>query len=170
MSETPQQRVSRWLNDPLVDLADTEVREAIRAVLAENASVNRVAGHLSDLATWWVGKAGQLEAEVERLRAEGLAIADGQIADRERLERLLRRLVDGIDQWNATVTPIIGRPVDYWWPALEEARAAAPEVKPCLRCSIEDEIRGPEHRKHPSGDYCVWCRAQWPCEEAEVTP
>ena len=35
MSETPQQRVSRWLNDPLVDLADTEVREAIRAVLAE---------------------------------------------------------------------------------------------------------------------------------------
>ena len=86
MSETPQQRVSRWLNDPLVDLADTEVREAIRAVLAENASVNRVAGHLSDLATWWVGKAGQLEAEVERLRAEGLAIADGQIADRERLE------------------------------------------------------------------------------------
>jgi len=40
----------------------------------------------------------------------------------------------------------------------------------CLRCSIEDEIRGPEHRKHPSGDYCVWCRAQWPCEEAEVTP
>ena len=94
MSETPQQRVSRWLNDPLVDLADTEVREAIRAVLAENASVNRVAGHLSDLATWWVGKAGQLEAEVERLRAEGLAIADGQIADRERLEAEVARLRD----------------------------------------------------------------------------
>jgi len=36
MSETPQERVSRWLNDPLVDLADTEVRKAIRAVLAEN--------------------------------------------------------------------------------------------------------------------------------------
>jgi len=33
MSETPQERVSRWLNDPLVDLADTEIREAIQAVL-----------------------------------------------------------------------------------------------------------------------------------------
>lgn len=24
-----------------------------------------------------------------------------------------------------------------------------------------------EHRKHPSGDYCVFCREQWPCAEAE---
>ena len=63
-------------------------------------------------------------AEVERLRAEGLAIADGQIADRERLEGLLRRIVHGIDEWNSAVTPIIGRPVDYKWLALEEARAA----------------------------------------------
>ena len=80
----------------------------------------------------WAGaeEVVKLRAEVERLRAEGLAIADGQIADRERLERLLRRLVDGIDQWNATVTPIIGRPVDYSWPALEEARAALAGTKP----------------------------------------
>jgi len=41
MSETPQERVSRWLNDPLVDLADTEIREAIRALLAENAGSRR---------------------------------------------------------------------------------------------------------------------------------
>jgi len=68
MSETPQQRVSRWLNDPLVDLADTEIREAIRAVLAENASVSRAAGYLSDLATWWVAKAEQAEAERDALR------------------------------------------------------------------------------------------------------
>jgi len=80
--------------------------------------------HLNDLLT-------AAEAEVERLRAEGLAIADGQIADRERLEGLLRRIVHGIDEWNSAVTPIIGRAVDYKWLALEEARAAvAPEVKP----------------------------------------
>ena len=24
-----------------------------------------------------------------------------------------------------------------------------------------------EHRKHPSGDYCVFCRSQWPCAEAQ---
>ena len=35
MIETPQERVSRWLKNPLVDLADTEIREAIRAVLAQ---------------------------------------------------------------------------------------------------------------------------------------
>ena len=63
-----------------------------------------------------------LACEVAALRS-GLAI--------ESALGLLRRLVDGIDKWNASVTPIIGRPVDYKWPALEEARAAiAPEVKP----------------------------------------
>jgi len=24
-----------------------------------------------------------------------------------------------------------------------------------------------QHSKHPTGDYCVYCRAQWPCAEAE---
>jgi hypothetical protein len=24
-----------------------------------------------------------------------------------------------------------------------------------------------KHEKHPTGDYCIYCRAQWPCEEAE---
>jgi len=52
-------------------------------------------------------------------------------AEREVLREIMRRLVDGIDEWNSAVTPIIGRPVDYKWPALEEARAAlAPEMKP----------------------------------------
>jgi len=95
-------------------------RDALRDGSDEDA---RALLHLNDLLT-------AAEAEVERLRAEGLAIADGQIADRERLEGLLRRIVHGIDEWNSAVTPIIGRAVDYKWPALEEARAAAPEVKP----------------------------------------
>lgn len=25
---------------------------------------------------------------------------------------------------------------------------------------------GGEHSKHPTGDYCVYCRAQWPCEDS----
>ena len=42
----------------------------------------------------WAGaeEVVKLRAEVERLRAEGLAIADGQIADRERLEAEVARL------------------------------------------------------------------------------
>jgi len=106
-------------------------------------------------------KLAAAEAERDTLRStvHGLSVQIEEGGKEERaLREIMRRLVDGIDNWNASVEPIIGRPVDYWWPALEEARAAiAPEVKP-------------EHRKHPSGDYCVWCRAQWPCEEAEVTP
>ena len=293
MSETPQQRVSRWLNDPLVDLADTEVRKAIRAVLAENeafmsyepcpkcgcgvtascygcrlkaAEAERDALRL-DLAEACRGAAvlarERNEAQGERdalridlqtaddqLRAlrlltsptdydmylkvredalrEGKAERDALRADVERLERarlrsadwltfekleaerdtlrqrveelerefgpclpecippgvhslhctraylartqsavaerdalrallhqsreveggaqtrvldleaerdalreIMRRLVDGIDEWNSAVTPIIGRPVDYKWLALEEARAAlTPEGKP----------------------------------------
>jgi len=23
-----------------------------------------------------------------------------------------------------------------------------------------------KHAKHPTGDYCVYCLAQWPCEDA----
>ena len=44
----------------------------------------------------WAGaeEVVKLRAEVERLRAEGLAIADGQIADRERLEAEVARLRD----------------------------------------------------------------------------
>jgi hypothetical protein len=65
--------------------------------------------------------------DTARSEMAGRAAAEAEVA---RLEGLLRRLVDGIDAWNAEVTPIIGRPVDYKWPALEEARdALAPEEK-----------------------------------------
>ena len=74
MSETPQEILDRAA--PIWDrhvVSFTLVLAALRSVLAERDA---------------------LRAEVERLEAEGLAIADGQIADRERLERLLRRLVE----------------------------------------------------------------------------
>ena len=32
---------------------------------------------------------------------------------------------------------------------------------------IENDQRAEEHRKHPSGDYCVFCRSQWPCAESD---
>ena len=77
-----------------------------------------------------------LRADVERLERARLRSADWLTfekmeAEVERLREIMRRLVHGIDEWNASVEPIIGRPVDYKWLALEEARAAlAPEVKP----------------------------------------
>jgi hypothetical protein len=168
MSETPQETLTTYLHRGYIKgtLGPGEVREAIRAVLAqlEQARIDRDEA-ISQCVS--IGRESKkLEAEVERLerarlrsadwltfekmeaesdalrstvhdlsvqleesgkeeralRAEGLAIADGQIADRERLEGLLRRIVHGIDKWNAGVEPIIGRPVDYKWLALEEAR------------------------------------------------
>jgi len=70
-----------------------------------------------------------LRADVERLERARLRSADWLTfekmeAEVERLREIMRRLVHGIDEWNASVEPIIGRPVDYKWLALEEARAA----------------------------------------------
>ena len=31
-----------------------------------------------------------------------------------------------------------------------------------IRAQREEE----QHRKHPTGDYCVYCLSQWPCVEA----
>ena len=102
MSETPQEILDRAA--PIWDrhvVSFTLVLAALRSVLAERDALGR------EVAVWRAKEAHQhscevksrdraekAEAEVERLRAEGLAIADGQIADRERLERLLRRLVE----------------------------------------------------------------------------
>lgn len=47
----------------------------------------------------------------------------------------------------------------------EYQRAAVSLEEEALRVSV---VRAAgEHRKHPSGDHCVFCRSQWPCEEAE---
>jgi len=67
MSETPQERVSRWLNDPLVDLADTEVREAIRAVL-EDLRLRDIDCGCNNRVTRLEAERDALRAEVERLR------------------------------------------------------------------------------------------------------
>jgi hypothetical protein len=65
--ETLQETLEKWLEAPdeaqLYAEIPPRIREAIRALLAENASVSRAAGYLSDLATWWVAKAEQAEAE-----------------------------------------------------------------------------------------------------------
>lgn len=69
---------------------------------------------------------------------------------------------------------------------LEVCASCAPKMQPCGDCghalSIHDtgwDAAGcmvgdcscrtycePKHAKHPTGDYCVYCRAQWPCEES----
>jgi hypothetical protein len=68
MIETPQERVSRWLKNPLVDLADTEIREAIRAVLAE---VERC----DEALTAEAARSFTLEARAERAEAALTQIA-----------------------------------------------------------------------------------------------
>ena len=116
MSETPQEILDRAA--PIWDrhvVSFTRVLAALRSVLAERDA---------------------LRADVERLERARLRSADWLTfekmeAEVERLREIMRRLVHGIDEWNASVEPIIGRAVDYKWLALEEARAAiAPEVKP----------------------------------------
>jgi len=158
VSETPQAILATWLEAGSPTHLP-RIRDAIRAVLElvdvqyrVNEELGRDLEQTEGVARGYMLAAEKAEAERDALRstvhdlsvqleesgkeeralrAEGLAIADGQIADRERLEGLLRRIVHGIDEWNAGVEPIIGRPVDYKWLALEEARdVLAPEGKP----------------------------------------
>jgi hypothetical protein len=86
----------------------------------------------------------EMEAEMERLRAA--------------LDKLIRKIetVSKDPSYEAVwlIAQIHNGP--YAGPTysaeLDEARAA-------LR-------GGGEHSKHPTGDYCVYCRSQWPCAEA----
>jgi hypothetical protein len=114
MSETPKFVLEAWLAfTGHGGYANPEVRDAIRAVLAqlEQARIDR------DEA---ISQCVSIGRESKKMEAE-----------RDTLREIMRRLVHGIDEWNASVEPIIGRPVDYKWLALEEARAAlTPEGKP----------------------------------------
>jgi hypothetical protein len=112
---------SDWV--ALVDeAASTEAeRDALRAGSDEDA---RALLHLNDLLT-------AAEAEVERLRAEGLAIADGQIADRARLEAER-------DEWRDTArNEMAGRRAAEAVGALREWREAE-SLPDCAACSVLD--------------------------------
>jgi hypothetical protein len=83
--------------------------------------------------------------------AEGaslLAERDKALAEVERLKHLI----------------FVWRQASYSGTPDEYQRAAVDLEEEAIRVSV---VRAAEHRKHPSGDYCVWCRAQWPCEESE---
>ena len=160
MSETPKFVLEAWLAfTGHGGYANPEVRDAIRAVLAqlEQARIDRDEAisqcvsigreskkleaerdalrdgsdedarallHLNDLLT-------AAEAEVERLRAEGLAIADGQIADRARLEAER-------DEWRDTArNEMAGRRAAEAVGALREWREAE-SLPDCAACSVLD--------------------------------
>ena len=145
MSETPQERIQRWLAvEPSPDAVmwtPGVVREAIRAVLElvdvqyrVNEELGRDLEQTEGVARGYMLAAEKAEAERDALRStvHGLSVQLEEGGKEERaLREIMRRLVHGIDEWNSAVTPIIGRPVGYKWPALEEARdVLAPEVKP----------------------------------------
>ena len=136
------------------EIVEPEIREAIRAVLEDlrlrdidcgcNNRVTRLEAerdalreqlHLATISDAnEMARANDAEAERDALRStvHGLSVQLEEGGKEQRaLREIMRRLVHGIDEWNAAVTPIIGRPVDYKWLALEEARdVLAPEVKP----------------------------------------
>jgi uncharacterized protein (UPF0335 family) len=100
---------------------------------AEEVVRLRADGTIASLAVA-IARAERAEAERDALRStvHDLSVQLEESGKEERaLREIMRRLVAGIDNWNASVEPIIGRPVDYKWLALEEARdVLAPEGKP----------------------------------------
>ena len=86
-----------------------------------------------------VAERDALRAEVERLRAEGLAIADGQIADRARLEAEVARLRDIIAPGDAA--------------AYEEGMAALQARERALESALR------EWREAESFPDCIACCA-----------
>jgi hypothetical protein len=80
--------------------------------------------------------------------------ADSQSLDIECLCSEVERLKHLIFVWRQA--SYSGTPDEY-------QRAAVALEEEALRVSV---VRAAEHRKHPTGDYCIFCRAQWPCEEA----
>jgi len=110
----------------------------------------------------WQDRCLKMQAERDALRStvHDLSVQLEESGKEERaLREIMRRLVAGIDKWNASVTPIIGRAVDYKWPALEEARAAAPEGKP-KHASYCGDSRGPD-------PLCGGCGMPWPALEVK---
>ena len=129
MSETPQEKLERYLQDGGI-ITLPHIREAVRAVLAEQDRL-KAGMDRCDLAQHRHHEALLAERDALRSTVHDLSVQLEESGKEERaLREIMRRLVAGIDKWNASVTPIIGRPVDYKWPALEEARAALfPEEK-----------------------------------------
>lgn len=98
-------------------------------------------------------RAERAEAEVERLTNK--LNADSQNFEIECLRSEVERLKHLIFVWRQA--SYSGTPDEY-------QRAAVDLEDEALRIGV---VRaGPKHSKHPTGDYCVYCRSQWPCEES----
>jgi hypothetical protein len=53
--------------------------------------------------------------------------------------------------------------------ALDQYRGDDPaEAASAMMLTLQSAIIAiEEHRKHPTGDHCAYCLAQWPCAEAQ---
>jgi hypothetical protein len=150
MTLTGPPRVGYSLQQEIrAQLEETQTeRGELRAEVERLKEMN--AGHPTMCCGQCARQIREAKAEVERLRTDSLSSAppyyrhwQEEKAKREKAEAALRELW----QWSD--------PMDLPRFVVELVRAAPSGT------ALE------KHEKHPTGDYCIYCRAQWPCEEAE---
>jgi len=125
-------------------------------------------------------------AEVERVLAERDALreeieCDGgsKLARIRELEAKLAEAQSEVAKWKRISYAETKGNACVWRERCEKAEAALRELwqwsdpMDLPRFVVELVRAAPsgtaleKHEKHPTGDYCIYCRAQWPCEEAE---
>lgn len=122
-------------------------------------------------------KAANLQARGKTvMAAQELAVADDICAALAEVERLTNKL--NADSQNFEIECLsseverlkhlifVWRQASYSGTPDEYQRAAVDLEDEALRIGVTRA--GPKHSKHPTGDYCVYCRSQWPCEESGV--
>lgn len=82
----------------------------------------------------------------------------------ERDERVLEVWVSNVGLHPTIRSSILALVAERDW--LRQRLKAEIGVDEYERRKAYDAAKIEEHAKHPTGDYCVFCRSQWPCTEA----
>ena len=86
----------------------------------------------------------------------------------ERDERVLEVWVSNVGLHPMIRSSILALVAERDW--LRQRLKAEIGVDEYERRKAYDAAKIEKHFKHPTGDYCVYCRAQWPCEESLLSP
>ena len=113
-----------------------------------------------------VRERNEARAEVEKERAYADASNQDAIAAEAEVARLSDKCAADAASAAAEILRLEGLILD--WDSkpknpLEVYAAKNALIAECERIRAQREEE--QHRKHPTGDYCVWCHSQWPCEE-----